>query len=39
MIQVPMAQENVEVVGVAREPMPHLVQMIVGIIQEVIKYV
>jgi len=38
-ILLPMAQENVEVVGVVREPMPHLVQMIVGIIQEVIKYV
>lgn len=38
-ILLPLAQENVEVVGVAKEPMPHLVQMVTEKIQEAMKHV
>ena len=38
-ILLPLAQENVEVVGVSKEPMPHLVQIIVKRIQEDIRHV
>jgi hypothetical protein len=38
-ILIPLAQENVDVVGVVKEPMPHLVQMATEKIQEAIKNV
>lgn len=38
-ILLPITRENVEIVGVAKEPMPHLVQMIVERIQEEINNV
>jgi len=36
-ILLPLSQERVEIVGVAREPLPHLVQEVVKRIREVIK--
>lgn len=38
-ILIPLSQESVEIVGVAREPLPHLVQDAVETIKEMIKYV
>jgi hypothetical protein len=38
-ILLPLTQENVEVVGVEREPMPHMVQKVVQRIEEEIKNV
>ena len=35
----PLAQENVEIIGVAREPLPHLVQFAVEKIEEAMKNV
>jgi hypothetical protein len=38
-ILLPLTQENVEVVGVEREPLPHMVEKVVQRIEEVIKNV
>lgn len=38
-ILLPLTQENVDVVGITREPMPHLVQTLVNNIQEAIGHV
>lgn len=38
-ILLPLAQENVDVVGVAKEPLPHLVQFVVERVKEVMKNV
>ncbi|MBW1987863.1 MAG: DUF3842 family protein [Deltaproteobacteria bacterium] len=35
----PLSQENAEIVGVTKEPLPHLVQAVVERIKEVIKNV
>jgi hypothetical protein len=35
----PLSQENAKVVGVANEPLPHLVQEVVEQIKEVMKHV
>ena len=38
-ILLPLSQEKVEIVGVPKEPLPHLVQEVVEKIKEVMKYV
>ncbi len=35
----PLSQENAEIVGVTKEPLPHLVQAVVERIKEVIGHV
>ena len=38
-ILIPLSQENIEIVGVVREPLPHLVQEAVEKLKEVISHV
>ncbi|MBW2096869.1 MAG: DUF3842 family protein, partial [Deltaproteobacteria bacterium] len=38
-ILIPLSQERVEIVGMSREPLPHLVQKAVVRIKEVLEYV
>jgi len=38
-ILIPLSQESVEIIGVVKEPLPHLVQEAVKRIKEVIKHV
>jgi hypothetical protein len=38
-ILLPLAQGDVEIVGVVREPMPHLVKIVVEKIEEAIQHV
>lgn len=38
-ILIPLHQENIDIVGTAREPLPHLVEMLVTKIKEVVDHV
>jgi len=38
-ILIPLTQERVEIVGIAGEPLPHLVDQVVGILKELYKNV
>ena len=38
-ILIPLTQERVEIVGMASEPLPHLVDQVVGILKEMYKNV
>lgn len=38
-ILIPLTQEKVEIVGIAGEPLPHLVDQVVGILKEMYKNV
>jgi hypothetical protein len=38
-ILIPLTQERVEIVGIAGEPLPHLVDQVVGIVKEMYKNV
>lgn len=38
-ILIPLTQEKVEIVGIAGEPLPHLVDQVVGILEEMYKNV
>lgn len=38
-VLLPLSQERVEIVGVRKEPLPHLVQEVVDTIKEVMKHV
>lgn len=38
-ILIPLSQENIEVVGVVQEPLPHLVQEAVDKLKEVMRHV
>ena len=36
-ILIPLTQENVRITGISREPLPHLVQQVVGMVREITK--
>jgi hypothetical protein len=38
-ILIPLTQESVEIVGISSEPLPHLVDQVVGIVKEIYKKV
>ena len=38
-ILIPLTQENVWITGISREPLPHLVQLVVGMVREITKNV
>jgi hypothetical protein len=38
-ILLPLSQENVEIVGLSREPLPHLVEAAVTKLKEVMRHV
>ncbi len=38
-ILIPLTQENVWITGISREPLPHLVQQVVGMVREITKNV
>jgi hypothetical protein len=38
-ILLPLSQENVEIVGLSREPLPHMVEAAVAELKEVMRHV